>query len=249
MPVMMEANSSLAGRNNGYPNSGYTPACPAAERPPLFAGMLPGDYSGISATARVKEFERGEMLYHAGDPVNRVILVTAGFVKITQLGNGGGEVILRFCGPGDVLGALNRDSATQHRTTAQAFRQCRALVWEARAFQALVERFPVLHENMVRILGEDLLELEVRFREVATEKVGPRVARQLVRLLEQIGRPVNGHVEVCLSREDLAQMTGTTLFTVSRLLSAWEARGMVKPRREAVTVCDVASLRAMSVLS
>jgi CRP-like cAMP-binding protein len=244
MPLVLEAKSNSVGGSNWYANS-----CPVAERPPLFAGMLPGDYSGISATARVKEFARGDMLYHAGDPVNRVILVTAGFVKITQLGNGGGEVILRFCGPGDVLGAVCQDAAVQHRTTAQAFRQCRALVWEARAFQALVERFPVLHENMVRILGEDLLELEVRFREVATERVGPRVARQLVRLLEQIGRPVNGEVEVCLSREDLAQMTGTTLFTVSRLLSSWEARGMVKPRREAVTICDIASLRAMSVLS
>jgi CRP-like cAMP-binding protein len=102
---------------------------------------------------------------------------------------------------------------------------------------------------MVRILGDDLLELEARFREVATERVGPRVARQLVRLLEQIGRPVingNGEMEVCLSREDLAQMTGTTLFTVSRLLSAWEARGMVKPRREAVGICDVQSLRAIT---
>ena len=52
-------------------------------------------------------------------------------------------------------------------------------------------------------------------------------------------------VEIGLSREELAQMTGTTLFTVSRLLSAWEARGMVRPRREAVTICDVQSLRAI----
>jgi CRP-like cAMP-binding protein len=134
-----------------------------------------------------------------------------------------------------------------HRTTAQAFRDCRALVWDAAAFNTMVMRYPVLHQNMARIVGEDLLELEARFREVATERVGPRVARQLVRLLEQMGRPAdNGEMEVCLSREDLAQMTGTTLFTVSRLLSAWEARGMVRPRREAVAICDVQSLREIS---
>ena len=63
--------------------------------------------------------------------------------------------------------------------------------------------------------------------------------------MEQIGQPVNGAVEIGLSREELAQMTGTTLFTVSRLLSAWEARGMVRPRREAVAICDVQSLRAI----
>ena len=219
----------------------------ATRRAPLFSGILPGDYSGISAAARVKVFVRGERLYLEGDSVKQVLLLTAGFVKITQLGTSGTEVIIRLCGPGDVLGAAGLVSTVPHRTTAQAFRDCRALVWEAPAFDALVGRHPVLHQNMVRILGEDLLELEARFREVATERVGPRVARQLVRLLEQMGRPANnGEMEVCLSREDLAQMTGTTLFTVSRLFSAWEARGMVRPRREAVAICDIQSLRAVT---
>jgi len=236
------ADLSLVPRKNSN-----SQACQAAERSPLFSGILPDDYSGISATARVKVFARGERLYLEGDAVNQVMLVSAGFVKITQLGNGGTEVIIRICGPGDVLGAVGLMHTVLHRTTAQAFRECRALVWEAHAFKALVGRHPVLHQNMVRILGDDLLELEARFREVATERVGPRVARQLVRLLEQMGRPANnGDMEVCLSREDLAQMTGTTLFTVSRLLSAWEARGMVKPRREAVAICDVQSLRAIT---
>lgn len=262
LAVVMSENWNLArqparplgGGSNGANRLSIVPrqngdrqVCPAAERSPLFSGILPGDYSGISATARVKVFQRGEMLYLEGDSVKQILLLTAGFVKITQLGNSGAEVIIRLCGPGDVLGAVGLFSTVPHRTTAQAFRECRALVWEAPAFQAMVERYPVLHQNMVRILNEDLLELEVRFREVATERVGPRVARQLVRLLEQIGRPAgNGEMEVCLSREDLAQMTGTTLFTVSRLLSAWEARGMVRPRREAVAICDVQSLREVS---
>jgi CRP-like cAMP-binding protein len=218
----------------------------AVARPPLFSGIMPGDYTRISASARVKEFTRGEMLYIEGDPVEQVLLVTSGFAKITQLGMSGTEVILRFCAPGDVLGAVGICSNGTHGATAQAFRLCRALVWEAATFKALVERFPVLHQNMVRILGEDLLELQERFREVATERVAPRVARQLVRLLRTMGRQVNGTVEIGLSREELAQMTGTTLFTVSRLLSAWELRGMVKPRREAVTICDLQSLREVA---
>ena len=49
-----------------------------------------------------------------------------------------------------------------------------------------------------------------------------------------------------LSHEELAQMTGTTLFTVSRLFSAWETRGLVKPRRKAVTICDVQALCAIA---
>jgi CRP-like cAMP-binding protein len=212
----------------------------------LFSGILPEDYGRITSAARVTRFTRGEMLYIEGDPVEQVLVLTSGAVKITQLGAVGTEVILRFGVAGDVLGAVGLFSSRRHGTTAQAFRPCGALVWDTNAFKGLVERFPILHQNMARILGEDLLELEERFREVATEKVGPRVARQLVRMLGKIGRPVNGGVEIPLSREDLAQMTGTTLFTVSRLLSAWGALGTVRPGREAVAVCDVESLRAIS---
>jgi CRP-like cAMP-binding protein len=223
-------------------NSGGTIGQP----PPLFAGILPGDYSRIAAAARVREFERGEMLFIEGDSVQLVLLLTSGFAKINKLGLSGSEVILRFSAPGDVLGAMGLFSTGKHCTTAQSFRMCRALVWEPPAFKALAERFPVLHQNLARIVGGELLELEERFREIATERVAPRVARQLVRLLDKIGRRVQDGIEISLSREELAQMTGTTLSTVSRLLSAWEERGMVKPRREGVTICDVPALNAIS---
>jgi CRP-like cAMP-binding protein len=215
------------------------------ERSPLFSGVLPEDYNKILAGAHVKDLARGDKLYLEGDSVQQVLILTSGFAKVTQLGLSGAEVILRFGVPGDVLGAVELFSTGRHCTTAQAFRSCRALVWDARAFKAVVESFPVLHQNMVRILVRHLLELEERFREVATERVGLRVARQVVRLLETIGQPVGSAIEIVLSREELAQMTGTTLFTVSRLLSAWEGRGLVRPRREAMTICDVPSLRAI----
>jgi len=233
--------ASLSTRKSGDSLGGTVAECS-----PMFTGVMAGDYTGIFAAARVREYARGEMLYIEGEPVQQVALLTSGFVKMNKLGLNGAEVILRLGVTGDVLGAEDLTSTGKHCTTAQAFRLCRTLVWDAPAFKVLLQRYPVLHQNMVRILGAHLLELEERFREVATERVGPRVARQLVRLREKIGRPVNGAVEIGLSREELAQMTGTTLFTVSRLLSAWEALGMVSPRREAVTICDIQSLRAMS---
>jgi len=224
----------------------HNPGATEVERPRLFSGILPADHAGICRAASVKQFTCGEMLHLEGDPVDRVFLLTSGFVKITKLGQRGEEVILRLGGPGDVLGLLDLFSSDRHCATAQVFRSCRGLVWDARTFKDLVKRFPVLHENTVAILSEHLQELEDRFREVATERVGPRVALQLLRLLKTIGRPVDAGVEIALSREELAQMTGTTLFTVSRLLSAWEARGVVKPRRKAVAICDVQSLRAIA---
>jgi CRP-like cAMP-binding protein len=221
---------------------------------PLFSGGIPMLFSGIPsnecatifAGARRREFTRDEVLYSEGESVRQVMLVTSGLAKINKLGVAGTEVILRLGVPGEFLGADALLATHGHYTTAQAFRSCRVLAWDAPTFKAMAERFPVLHQNMVRILSEYMLELEERFREVSTERVGPRVARQLLRLAVRIGRPIEGSIEIGLPREELAQMTGTTLFTVSRLLSAWEVCGLVKPRREAVAICNIRALRAVA---
>jgi CRP-like cAMP-binding protein len=214
-------------------------------QPAFFAGILAADYATIVSAARPRLFSRGEMLYIKGETVRYVCLLSSGVVKIAQHGRGGSEVILRLGTPGDVLGAAGLFATGKHDTTAQAFRSCKVLVWEERSFRNLAERFPILHQNIARILEQDLLELAERFRELATERVSLRVARQLVRLKDKIGRPVGGSVEIGLSREELARMTGTTLFTVSRLLSGWEACGMVRPSREAVTICNLELLRSV----
>ena len=230
-----------AGLQNGARDNG-----PKETRAPLFAGLSPADYARTVAAARFKEFTRGEMLYIESDPVQQVLLVTTGSVKITKLGRSGTEVILKLGVAGDILGVGDQFASGRHCASAQGFRSGTAIIWEPQAFKTLVSGLPALHQNIVRILGQDLLELQERFREIATKKAGARVARQLVRLTEKIGQPANGGVEVLLSREELAQMTGTTLFTVSRLLSAWKVRGLVRSRREAVVICNVQLLRAMS---
>jgi CRP-like cAMP-binding protein len=91
-----------------------------------------------------------------------------------------------------------------------------------------------------------LNQLEVRFREICTEKVAPRLSSQLVRLAGQVGRPSNGYVEIGLSQRDLAQLTGTTLFTVSRLLGQWEDLGIVRPLRQGVLVLNLPALEDLS---
>ena len=214
-----------------------------AESAPMFTGISPEDSSRICAAAQVKSFGRGEMLYLEGDPVGKVLLLISGTVKITQLGPKDLEFTLKVAAPGDVLGAVSLFSSGRHCTTAQAVQRCWALVWDAAMFQALVEYSLVLCQNMVRSNLGQLRELEERFRELATESVARRLARQLIRLQEQVGSPQKGEAIIGLSRAGLAHMTGTTLYTVSRLLSAWKAHGFVISRRKCVMITDIRSLR------
>jgi CRP-like cAMP-binding protein len=228
-------------KNDAYGN--HRDGWAAVESAPLFAGVSPENFRRITAAARLKRFAPGEMLYVEGDTVRQILLLISGTVKITKLGPKGMEVILRLGAPGDVLDTASLFSTGTHGTTAQAIRGCGTLVWDAGIFKASVTCLPVLYQNMVRATCGHLRELEERFRELATEQVAPRLARQLIRLQEQAGSPQKGQVKIGVSRKGLAQMTGTTLYTVSRLLAAWEAHGLVNSHRASVIISDIRSLR------
>jgi CRP-like cAMP-binding protein len=107
--------------------------------------------------------------------------------------------------------------------------------------------YPEIRGNISRILAAHLEELEERFREVATETVSKRLAFALLRLLKQIGKPTGRGIEIPLSREELAQMTGATLFTISRVLSGWSEKGFLLSRRESVVIIDPSWLEAMKM--
>ena len=213
---------------------------------PLFSGISSADCKEIISAAHLKEFSRRQTIFFQGDPIRQILLLTSGCVKITQVGPNGTEVILRLSGPGELVGATRLCLQGNHCSTAQALQSSTALVWDAAVFEAVSKRFPILRRNTVRILEERLQELEERFREISTQKVAPRLGREIVRLLGQVGRRVNGYVEITLSREALAQLTGTTLFTVSRLLSQWEQQGVVSTGRETVRVQNLAGLLRLS---
>lgn len=213
---------------------------------PLFQDISPSECEQIISAAHEKEFSRRQAIYLEGDPVRQVFLVTSGCVKVSQFGQRGTEAILRLHGSGEVVGTLGLCARGRHNSMAQTLRVSTVLSWEAAEFEGLSERFPMLRRNSVRILCQRLEELEERFREVSTEKVSARLSRELLRLLNQVGRQVNGAVEIDLSREELAQLIGTTLFTVSRLLSDWDQQGIVSTRREAVAVPDLRALVELS---
>jgi len=188
--------------------------------------------------ARPRAFARDEMLFMQGQPVRSLALIRSGCVKIMQLAPNGNEVILWMYGTGDIAGTLPGPTSSQHNCSARAMEQTTALVWDNTTLQDLMVQFPQIRNNMSLILVSRLSELEERFREVATEKVAKRIALALQRLLRNVGKKVHGGVEVSLSREELAQMTGTTLFTTSRVLAKWGEMGFILPRRESVLVRD-----------
>ena len=214
--------------------SGSSQADPCA----LFREVSPSDRHAILSSARQKTVPARDCIFVQGDAARHVYLVVEGYVKIHQVGATGNEVILRLMSPGDLIKASGTGDRGTHTSSAQALQSCNVLIWEATTFDALLERHPILRRNEVKIHGQLLTDMEDRFREMSTEGVAHRLSRQIIRLLSKIGEQVNGDMMINLSQGELAQLTGTTLFTVSRQLSKWERKGFVTARRNTILVHD-----------
>jgi CRP-like cAMP-binding protein len=216
------------------PKSGLV--CVASSQ--LFAGFSDRECVNIASRARERSFNRDELLFSQGDRVENLVLLRSGTVKHTQVSSGGNEVILRISCGGDVLTFQGLSSAPEHSCTVRATEICEALVWDYREIERLFTTYPKLRTNVDHILINELVEMEKRFREMATERAPSRLALSLLRLHKQIGKNRKHGVVLSFSREELAQMAGTTVFTVSRLLSRWSELGLVNACREEVIVND-----------
>jgi CRP-like cAMP-binding protein len=213
---------------------------------PLFKGLQPSALHEVAAAARESHGPAKQPIFREGEPARELALLTAGRVKITQLTASGDVVIQRLACPGELVNGPGLSTSSLHAATPVALERCELLSWELGAFEGLSYRYPALQRNALRILAARVKDAEQRYRELATERMASRLARALLRLLGQMGRARGDAVVIALSREELGQMIGATLFSVSRLLCEWETRGIVASGREAVIVKDPAGLAALA---
>lgn len=206
------------------------------ERTSLFRGLSASQCREISGAARERTFSQDETILVEGEAMRWVSLLTAGHAKTIRHSAVGKLVILHVAGPGDVLDGLGYGSGRTHSAGAYALERCRILTWDIAEFESLSQRFPAVLRNSVRLLTQRMRTLEGRVHEFATERVPQRLARVLLRLIAQSGSSLASS-PLELSCEELAQMAGTTLFTVSRLLCEWASEGIIRPERNAI-LCD-----------
>jgi CRP/FNR family transcriptional regulator, nitrogen oxide reductase regulator len=226
-------------------SSRVNPTADLALSSSLFASASPAACKEVVSAAREKKFEIEHAIFSRGDSVRQVLLLTSGCVKLLRVGSNGHEVMLRLSGPGELIGIAESHTRT-HNSMARAQQPCTALAWDIFTFEALFERHAFLRRNMLGMLLQHLDDMHERFREISTERVAARLSSQIIRMMHQVGRQVNGEMEIRISREELGQLTGTTLFTVSRLLSDWDRQGIVAARREAVSIRNLPALVQLS---
>lgn len=214
----------------------------------LFDGLTLSQIKSISFPARRCQIERNALIFHQGEPVSAFHILLEGNVRLTQITAEGRQVIVHFLGPGDVMAFIALLVDEIHPVSAEAVTDCKILSWDRPTTLLLLEEYPRLAVNGLQLVARRFWQLQNRYRELATERVERRVAHAILHLIEQEnGRQTdNSPQKFVLSRQDLAEMAGTTPYTVSRLCSIWEQQGILSSGREQLSVLDVAALMAIA---
>ncbi len=215
---------------------------------PIFEQVAPSTLQRLAEGFRPKRVTRGEFVFFEGEPANALNLVAEGRVKTIRETREGRQVILRLINPGELFGVSGGWGERLYPASARALEDTVVLQLPARQFTALLAQHPELAMAVIRGLADRLREAEARVLDLQTERVEQRMARALLRLAGPTGLgPVRaGHMNLALSRQDLADLAGTTLSTASRTLSAWHRQGIVLAGREQVSILDVAALEALA---
>jgi CRP/FNR family transcriptional regulator, nitrogen oxide reductase regulator len=215
---------------------------------PLFAGLDAEALDDILARAHARHYAKGTPVFSQNEEAHSFFLLLHGRLRVTQVTPHGEQIVVRFVSPGDLFGvamALGRDS---YPGTATAIVDSLALLWPSAAWPELVRRHPVLASNTMRMIGGRLQEAHQRLRELSTEDAERRVAHAVLKLADEAGQAsASGMlIDFPLSRQDIAEMTATTLHTVSRIISAWEAAGVIEGGRQKIAIRDRARLQTIA---
>jgi len=217
-------------------------------RIPLFRRLAPEERARIAEHARLKQFARGEELFCEGDPGDALLVIVEGRVKIFKSTASGKQIILEIFGAGEPLGAVAVYEGAQFPASALALEDTTCIRVEARDFFQLLEQHPVLVRGLLSGLSLRIAELTRRLTELSGGRVETRFARLFLKLAEQMGREAQGgiFVPMPLHRQELADLTGTTIETCIRIMSRWEKDNVVHTGKDGFVILDRDEIEAVA---
>ena len=215
----------------------------------LFRALSPDDRARLAEVSAVRSYRKGEALFTEGDASDFLYTILAGRAKVIKSVPSGKEVILEIFGPGDPIGAVVAYEGRPYPATAIAIETTTCLLVRRVPFFGLLERHPTLVKGFILGLTQRIVELTKRIPEVAGGRVETRFAHLFLKLADKMGRPGPEGVLIpmALSRQDLADLTGTTIETCIRIMSRWGKEGTVRTEREGFVLLDRAALEKLAL--
>jgi CRP-like cAMP-binding protein len=198
----------------------------------------------VLANGRFNHIAEGEFFFHQGEDAHNLYVITSERVKLSQVTLDGQQIIVDYFGAGDGLGIIMALTNMAYPLTAEAVEACTAVAWHRDTMKDLMRQHAQLAFNGMEMIGHRFVQLQERFQEVATQRVEQRIARAILRIVRQFGKRIDDGIliDMPLSRQDLAEMTGTNLYNVSRIMSKWEQAAIISSSRKQIVLCKAHEL-------
>jgi CRP-like cAMP-binding protein len=215
---------------------------------PIFSRLTPADRRTIAEASRVQRFDKGEMIFEQDSPSSAFYAIASGRVKIFKMMANGKDLILEVFGPGDPLGAVAVYMDRPFPASATALEPTTCVIIPRATFFRLLESNTSLVRGLLLGLTIRLVELTNRLTELTGGRIEPRFARLFLKLGSEMGRADRGgtFIPLALSRQELADMTGTTIETCIRIMSRWNKDGIVRTEKDGFVALDRSELERLS---
>jgi CRP-like cAMP-binding protein len=214
---------------------------------PFFAGLPEQDVASVNRLFQEQGFAPGQPIYCAGDPAERLYVLAAGRVKLLRHALSGKDVLLDILTPGEFFGSLSALGDEEYPDTAQALTITCALGISATNFRTVLETYPTISLKVLDIVTSRLRAAHEKVRQLSTFSVEERIAYALLTLANKLGQPsdLGWLIQVPLGRESIAELTGTTTETASRVISQFQKDGLIRTGRQWVAISKRDELEAL----
>jgi CRP-like cAMP-binding protein len=208
---------------------------------PLFATLPERDLAVVADLLGERTYNKDDYIFFEGDPPEALYVVWAGRVKLLRHSKEGRDVVLDVIGPNRLLGEMAVFEGAPYDFTAQAMEPTALISVGRHDFLVLLRRFPRLSLAVIAELGRRLRSATDLVHSLAVERVARRIARVLLKMADATGKPAAGGgtlIDVTLTRQDVADMAGTTVETAIRTMSRLRRQGIIATRRGRVVILD-----------
>ncbi len=210
----------------------------------LFKPLSDAQLESALRGAQPCRLEAGAVVYHQGASAAHFFVLLSGCLKVAQVTPEGGQVVVRYVNPGDLFGLACAMRQPRYPATVLAVQESVCLAWPDALWERFTSHHPQLASLALQTMGQRLQDAHLRIQELSNDEVEQRVARAILRLVDSAGQPTADGIGIAfpITRQDIAEMTGTTLHTISRLLSGWKQRGIVDSGRKRIVLRSPAAL-------
>ncbi|HEX6323174.1 MAG TPA: Crp/Fnr family transcriptional regulator [Vicinamibacterales bacterium] len=212
---------------------------------PVFRKLADADRATVARAASVQTYRKGETIFEQDSPPDAFYTIASGRVKIFKMLPTGKDIILEVFGAGDPLGAIAVYDDRPFPATAVALEDTTCVVIPRQAFFSLLEAHPSLVRGLMLGMTVRMVELTNRLAELSGSRIEPRFARLFLKLASDMGQANRGggtFIPLLLSRQELADMTGTTIETAIRIMSRWGKQDIVRTEKDGFILIDRARL-------